>query len=214
MSYNEGMDGFVAGTVIQTEKGNETIENVAENTRVLTRAGESQQWGVRSDEVVMAPASDFLFSFNGGDPFFTAGQPFYTTTGIRAINPALALRQNPWLEIGRLTIGHVLLRLNATKTSYETEEIKSIMPSQNEGANVYGLHFREGLRSYHANGYLVSLNYPEITGASISHYLRTMPNDVKTKTLQSLQDLKFLFDRFGAGSIIDRLVSGETSSDF
>lgn len=87
------------------------------------------------------------------------------------------------------------------------------MSSQNERGNVYSLHFREGLRSYHANGYLVSLNYPEITGASLLYQLRTMPDQDKTKALQSLQDLKSLFDRFGVGSIIDRLVTGESSSN-
>jgi hypothetical protein len=107
----------------------------------------------------------------------------------------------------------VLLRLNMTKTSYELEVIKSITGSQSQGGNIYGLHFREGLRSYHANGYLVSLNYPEITGASISYQLRTMSDQDKAKAVQSLQDLKLLFDRFGAGSIIDRLVTGGSSSN-
>ncbi|KAH7245691.1 hypothetical protein BKA59DRAFT_476111 [Fusarium tricinctum] len=210
MPSNADTGGFVAGTVVETTMGKKAIENVGENSRVLTRAGESQQWGVRSDEVVMVPASDNLYSFNGSDPFFTAGQPFYTTTGIRAIDPVSARQQNPWLDVGTLKIGHALLRLNATNTSYDLEEIKSIMRSRSQGGNVYGLHFREGLRSYHANGYLVSLNYPEITGASLSYQLRTMPDQDRTKALQSLRDLKLLFDRFGAGSIMDCLVTVES----
>lgn len=214
MPPNAHTGGFVAGTVVETMMGKESIENIGENSSVLTRAGETQQWGLRSDEVVMVPTSDYLYSFNGNDPFFTAGQPFYTTTGIRAIDPEFARRQNPWLDVGILKIGHVLLRLNATNTSYEPEEIRSFMNSQSEGGNVYGLHFREGLRSHHANSYLVSLNYPEITGASLSYQLRTMPDGDKVKALQSLQDLKLLFDRFGSGSIIDRLVMGESSSNF
>jgi hypothetical protein len=213
MPSNADTGGFVAGTVVETEMGKEAIENVTENTRVLTRVGESQQWGVRSDEVVMVPASDNFYSINWGDPFFTAGQPFYTTTGIRAIDPIFARQQNPWLNVGTLKPGHMLLRLNPTKTSYELEEIKSITGSQSQGGNVYGLHLREGLRSYHANGYLVSLNYPEITGASISHQLQTMSDQDRAKAVQSLQDLKLLFDRLGAGSIIDRLVTEGSSSN-
>ncbi|KAM0190705.1 hypothetical protein ACHAPA_010593 [Fusarium lateritium] len=213
MPSNANTGGFVAGTVVETRIGKEAIENVTENTSVLTRAGELQQWGVRSDEVVMAPASDNLYSINSGAPFFTAGQPFFTTTGIRAIDPVSARQQNPWLDVGTLKPGHRLLRLNATNSSYDLEDITSITGSTSQGGNVYGLHLREGLRSYHANGYLVSLNYPEITGASIGYQLRTMSDPDKTKALQSLQDLKLLFDQFGAGSIIDRLVTSGSSSN-
>ncbi|CAJ0547140.1 Ff.00g017670.m01.CDS01 [Fusarium sp. VM40] len=92
MPLNAHTGGFVAGTLVDTMMRKESIENIGENSSVLTRAGETQQWGVRSNEVVMTPASDNLYSFNGGDPFFTAGQPFYTIIGIRAIDPTFARR--------------------------------------------------------------------------------------------------------------------------
>ena len=97
------------------------------------------------------------------EPFFTSGHVFFTTTGLRALDPVLAMKENPWSDIGRLAVGHVLLRLNRMTGRYEKIVIESIsakvMPQIEK---VYGVHLREGRRSYHANGYLVSVNYPEV----------------------------------------------------
>ena len=49
------------------------------------------------------------------------------------------------------------------------------------------LHLREGLRSYHANGYLVALNYPELTGDRLLTGLSSLPI---TQQLQLIQELK------------------------
>jgi hypothetical protein len=97
-------------------------------------------------------------------PFFTAGHVFHTTTGLRALNPTLAMRENPWADVGRLENGHVLLRLNTENNSYEPVVIRSISTQiMDELTHVYGIHLREGRRSYHANNYLVAVNYPEVS---------------------------------------------------
>ncbi|KAJ4208239.1 hypothetical protein NW759_013674 [Fusarium solani] len=204
-SGNQAMGCFIAGTKVETSSGSKAIEELSEGDQVLTRSGEAQQWGTRSDEVVENPSPDTLYGFNGESPFFTAGHPFFTTTGLRSVDPHTARKENPWLEVGQLKPGHVLLRLNAEK-KYEREVINSINVSQSDVASVYGVHLREGLRSYHANGYLVAINYPEITAVSITRQLQTFPPAERAAMLQSLSVLKPLFERFGAGTVMDKLI--------
>ncbi len=76
--------------------------------------------------------------------------------------PSIAVQENSWLEVGVLGQGHVLLKLARDGQSYEHVEIKSLRTVKSEAREVYGVHLREGLRSYHANGYLVAVNYPEV----------------------------------------------------
>lgn len=196
---------FIAGTKVETSNGSKAIEDLTEDDQVLTRADGAKQWGTRSDEVVENPSPDTLYGFNGEAPFFTAGHPFYTTTGLRSIDPHTARQENPWLDVDQLKPGHVLLRLNAEK-QYEPEVINSINVSRSDVTSVYGVHLREGLRSYHANGYLVAINYPEITAVSITRQLQTFPPAERAAMLQSLGVLKPLFERFGAGTVMDKLI--------
>ncbi|EEU41549.1 uncharacterized protein NECHADRAFT_87734 [Fusarium vanettenii 77-13-4] len=204
------MGCFVAGTKVETSNGAIAIEYLREGDQILTRAGGAQQWGTRSDEVVENPSPATLYGFNGEAPFFTAGHPFFTATGLRSIDPETARKENPWLEVGQLKPGHVLLRLNAEK-GYDRKVINSINMSRSDVTSVYGVHLREGLRSYHANGYLVAINYPEITAVSITRQLKTFPPAQRAAIIQSLGVLKPLFERFGAGTVMDKLIK-ETGS--
>ncbi|RSM07466.1 hypothetical protein CEP52_005196 [Fusarium oligoseptatum] len=179
------MSCFIAGTRVEASSGSKAIEDLTEGDQVLTRADGAKQWGTRSDEVVENPAPGTLFGFNAEAPFFTEGHPFYTTTGLHAIDPETARQENPWLEVGQLKPGHELFRLNAEK-EYELETIKPINSSRSDVSSVYGVHLREGLRSYHANGYLVAINYPEITAVSITRQLRTFPLAERAVMIQSL----------------------------
>lgn len=65
--------------------------------------------------------------------------------------------------MGILGQGHVLLKLGRDGRSYDHVEIKSIRIVESDVKRVYGVHLREGQRSYHANGYLVAVNYPEVS---------------------------------------------------
>ncbi|KAF4336918.1 hypothetical protein FBEOM_9217 [Fusarium beomiforme] len=202
---DQGFSGFVAGTMIETRNDTKAIEQLSEGDWVLTRADGEPQYGLRSDEIVESPAPPVLYGFNHERAFFTPAQPFYTTTGIRAIDPNAAMRANPWLEVGRLMPGHVLIRWDASQMSYEHVAIASLHADQSDGGNVYGLHLREGLRSFHANSYLVSLNYPEITAGSLGKQLRGMPPDARAEMLERFKGLKPVFERFGAQGFVDRL---------
>ena len=103
-----------------------------------------------------------IYSIDDEAPFFTAGHVFFTATGLRALDPSLAMKENPWSDIGRLSVGHRLLRLQPDSTKYEEVPIESISSAFLPDVKyVYGVHLREGRRSYHANRYLVAVNYPE-----------------------------------------------------
>jgi hypothetical protein len=80
------------------------------------------------------------------------------------VEPELARRENAWVDVGKLRTGHVLYQLKADHKSYDLVPITSIeVETFTKPRDVYGVHLRSGERSYHANGYLVSVNYPEIT---------------------------------------------------
>ncbi|KAK3371086.1 hypothetical protein B0T24DRAFT_531973, partial [Lasiosphaeria ovina] len=197
---------FAPGTQIMTFNfGTTAIEELREGTQVLTRA-DPQQWGICSSETVKLPCPERLFGINGEGAFFTAGHPFFTTTGLRAIDPEAARRENPWIEVGTLKIGHQLLRVRQDDTSsYETVEIRTIEALKSEHQFVYGVHLREGLRSYHANGYLVALNYPEITVASVAQALQSFPPQQRLGLLAGLRELAPLLQRFGGSTVLELL---------
>lgn len=195
---------FVAGTQIITRNGVKNIEDLEEFDWVLTR-GEFNEWGLVSDERVVIPVEmPTIHGFNHEKPFFTAGHVFFTTTGLRALDPIQAMRENPWADIGRLAVGNIVMRLNTATEQYEQVVIQSIstttMPDVKQ---VYGVHLREGRRSYHANGYLVAVNYPEITMKSVCKMLRTIPAEEQARMLLAFKELRPLFERFGIGAIAD-----------
>ncbi|KAL9566594.1 hypothetical protein ACKAV7_009509 [Fusarium commune] len=193
---------FIAGTKIITKSGNKPIESLEENDWVLTN-GANDEWGLVSDERVVIPVdSPIIYGFNDEAPFFTAGHVFHTTTGLRALDAELAMKENPWAEVGRLSAGHVLYRLAKDGRTYDQVPILDInwrqMPEVTE---VYGVHLREGRRSYHANDYLVMVNYPEITLKRICSTLATFSPDDQVRLIQSLKELNPLFERFGIATV-------------
>nr|RBQ92859.1 hypothetical protein FVER53263_01741 [Fusarium verticillioides] len=193
---------FVAGTKIITKAGNKPIEGLEENDWVLTN-GAKDEWGLVSDERVVIPVdSPIIYGFNNESPFFTAGHVFHTTTGLRALDAELAMKENPWAEVGRLSAGHILYRLGKDGKTYDLVPILDInwrrMPEVTE---VYGVHLREGRRSYHANDYLVMVNYPEITLKRICSTIATFSQEDQVRLLQSLKELNPLFERFGIATV-------------
>lgn len=95
--------------------------------------------------------------------FFTPGHVFHTTRGLRAITPDIAQAENAWLQVGKLAVGDIIYRRKPNRKGYDLVPIDSIRVVQNaEDQMVYGIHIRDGHRRYHANGYLVAVNYPEV----------------------------------------------------
>lgn len=101
-----GCSCFVPGTLVYTKTGSVPIEKLSEGDYVLTNSG-TKEYGIVSDERVRIStgsreARTTVYGFNDGEAFFTANHVFYTTTGLRAINPYEAMKENPWLNVGRL----------------------------------------------------------------------------------------------------------------
>ncbi|KAM3064941.1 hypothetical protein ACMFMF_011557 [Clarireedia jacksonii] len=200
---------FRSGTKVLTRDGHEVdIENVTEGLQVLTRAGKQPQWGICSDEVVYQDSgteeTHTLWGINDDVPFFTASHVFHTTTGLRAIDPLGARKENPWVDVGTLQAGHILYHTKDGK-SYEKVHVHRLRGATTSVDRVYGLHLREGLRAYHANGYLVHLNYPEITIKSIGQALQSFSIPQRLFMLLAMYEIRPLLDRFGANAMLDRL---------
>ena len=201
---------FRPGTMVSAPDGTSfEIQNASEGSKVLTRGGLDQQYGICSDEVVKQPTERakrrvLLFGFNGMDPFVSANHVFYTTTGLRAIDPRGAKEENPWIDVGRLRVGHTLLRIDSGE-DYQQVPITSISFAEADCDFIYGIHLREGLRSYHANRFLVHLNYPEVTIKSISQDLLSMKHSQRLHLLGKMKEIQPLFQRFGAATILEAL---------
>jgi hypothetical protein len=203
--WYDGGGCFVPGTKVLTSDGQQiSIDSIQEGTPILTRA-DTNEFGWASDERVeiSIEGQDVdLFGFNNDDPFFTCNHVFMTTGGHRALHPEGAMRENPYLEVGHLKVGDVVYQCTDGKT-YQTITINKITVKKATSTFVYGVHLREGLRSYHANGYLVYLNYPEITLASLGRSILSMPQDEQLKMLLSLYELGPLLERFGGPVVLN-----------
>jgi hypothetical protein len=160
---------FVAGTMVTVDGGSLAIEDVREGTRILSNAN-SASYGIASDEDVVIPINGItpLVGINGEKAFFTPAHVFHTTTGLRAVAPYTAQRENPWIKVGKLLPGHVIYRLKEDGSGYDLVEIKALNREVVMVGQVYGIHLREGDRRYHANGYLVAVNYPEVVTYSLA----------------------------------------------
>ena len=86
------------------------IELVAAGDRVLGRGGRANR--VRG---VLRPVlgDRRLYALNGGPFFVTASHPFLTADGWKAVDPDAARAEVPGLEIGRLTVGDLLVAATA-----------------------------------------------------------------------------------------------------
>ena len=102
---------FVAGTLIAMADGTSTpIERVAAGDSVLGRGGQATRvLGILRPVLGDRP----LYALNGGPAFVTASHPFLTADGWKAVDPEAARAEVPELEIGRLTVGDVLVGASA-----------------------------------------------------------------------------------------------------
>ena len=169
------------------------IETLKENDKILGRDGSVAI--VSSEKVVNDLQDDTaIFGFNESEPFFTSGHPFWTQDGWRAVNPHLAKSENHWLEVGQLTEGDYVRKVKTVKSGqieYEWERIDSIhFKDYPAGTKVFGVHTREGPRSYHANGYLVCLNYPEITCKNAAERMESLSVGEKRSLQRHMDELE------------------------
>ncbi len=160
---------FIAGTPVRLADGRSSpIEQIREGDRVLGQdGGVSIQTGEQVG--IDFPDGGEIYGIddgaNGTEPFFSAGHIFWTADGWKAIDPGVALMENPDRQIGTLGVGDRVFRLKATDPiDYEEVVVKGFTKRVlAKGETLHGLHLVDGPRSYHANGYLVGMNYPILT---------------------------------------------------
>lgn len=110
----------------------------------------------------------WVYGFNQEEPFFTGGHIFFTKAGPKAIFPEYARQENPGIQVHQLVVGDVLFQLSTDSgtTKYIEVPVTKFSSKLATCDYVHGLHFRKGDKggcTYHANGYLVAANYPDIT---------------------------------------------------
>jgi hypothetical protein len=99
---------FVAGTRIAMADGtSKPIELVAPGDLVVGHDGINQVRGIHRPVLGHRP----LFALNDGSAFVTAGHPFLTEEGWKAIDPDVAAVEVPGLPVSRLAVGDRLLAL-------------------------------------------------------------------------------------------------------
>ena len=194
-TYTEYPGGcFLAGTVVTSEEGNDVcIEDLQERDLILGRAGNV---GVISSEKagVTLTTPTPAFGFNDEEPFFLSSHPFWSQDGWRAINPVVARDENDWLDIGPLKVGDYVCKaksINGQEIEYEWVKIErfsiKVYPA---GTRFYGIHTREGPRSYHANNYLVMQNYPEITIQRVADRMAKLDRKTQQAVQKELDRIK------------------------
>ena len=98
------------------------------------------------------------------EPFVTAGHMFMTDHGWKAVIPEIAKEENPFCQAGRLARGDILYRMKEDGNGYESLTLLRLLSRQAcEGEAVYDVHIAGGEANYHANRFLVALNYPVYT---------------------------------------------------
>ena len=166
---DKGAGCFVAGTRVQLADGRAiAIEEVREGDAVVGRGGAVS---VQTDERVILELEDgeIIYGIDDGanreEPFFSAGHQFWTQEGWKAIDPEIARMENPHREVQELKPGDVVFRLRAADPIvYDEVRIRDFTRGYlPPGGRLYGLHLVDGPHSYHANGYLVAMNYPQFT---------------------------------------------------
>jgi hypothetical protein len=102
---------FVSGTRVAMADGTaKPIELVEPGDAVLGRDGRAN----RVLDLFRPLLGDRpLHALNGGPAFVTAGHPFLTEAGWKAVDPAAAREEVPGLPVGRLAVGDRLLALAA-----------------------------------------------------------------------------------------------------
>jgi hypothetical protein len=111
------------------------------------------------------------------------------------------MRENVFADVGRLRQGHALYRLSKDAKSYELVPLKSIQVKFVPATHMHGVHLREGDRSYHANGYQVAINYPEITIKSVARALSQIPKSQAVHILRQIDELAPVFHKIGVPGV-------------
>jgi hypothetical protein len=159
---------FIAGTLIAMADGtSRPIEHVLVGDLVLGNAGQVN----RVAEVLLPLLGQRpLYALNGSGSFVTAGHPFLTEEGWKAIDPAATPAEHAGLHVDRLSIGDRLLALTGAAvpvgggkaSSAEAVDVRIeaialenlVAQAADPATQLYNLRL-DGDHTYFANGLLV-----------------------------------------------------------
>lgn len=143
-----------------------------------------------------------ICGINGQEAYFTSDAVFHTTTGLRAVDAVQARSRNPWLVVGALNPGHVLLRFNGS--TYDSVTVDTIeRPFQNTAVSLYALTTAGTSTSYHVNGFLMHDSRPQDQVIAAAQALQAVPREKQAEMLQTFPEIQPLFDRHGMPLIMD-----------
>ena len=174
-AYTHPFGCFIAGTPILLKDG--TTFSIEQLTARLEIASRDNHSTYTSDEriIIEVDIPTLIYGFDDGQtqdrPFFSGGHMFHTSEGWKAIAPETAHRENPHVNVGQLSQGDIVYRVKSHNPfEYEQVEIKGFtVDNLPVGSYLYSVHLIDGLQYYHANGYLVSANYPQMTEWRMRH---------------------------------------------
>ena len=207
---------FVPGTPILLADGStRPIEQVRAGEQVVGRDGSVV---ARSTQDVIWPvqAHELLYGFNEYRPFFNASHPFMTRDGWKSMNPDASTRMNPGLAVGKLAVGDILLQAAGTHPfEYREVEITIItrmLARDADTRRIYSLHLDADSPGYHAHGFLVAVNYPQLREEQFVRAFAGITDAERTFLLQHFTAIApFLRRGLGPyiGEILRRALGGD-----
>ena len=138
---------FTAGTeVIMANGSTKAIEDVAIGDKILGKDNVINEV-LAYDRPKLG--SRKLYAINDGPYFITSEHPLLTKAGWKAINPKKTNEENPYLKVGLLTIGDVLLTSNGKNITVKKIAAKAELSH----TQLYNFKL-DGNNTYFANGYI------------------------------------------------------------
>ena len=188
-----------------------SIDKLSEGDKIVCAKGKTGM--LSSEKVENSYGSRFMvYGFNEEDPFFLGAHPFWTQEGWKAIHPDVARSENPSLRCGELKVGDFVMRMvnycaGNRKVDYEWVEIMSInfkpFPAYTK---MYGVHTTVGSKSYHANGYVVCENYPQITLSRLREGMENLSINEKKEFAGQMAAIKPALEKVVSKGITDLLI--------
>ena len=138
------------------------------------------------DVANLMPEGETVYGLSEENVFFSAGHAFWTKEGWKAIAPDIA-REETDLLVGTLQVGDVIFQIaQFSPLLYEPKVIRSFTTKKLDVATMtYGLHLI-GCKSYHANGYVVIMNYPVLTQKRFSEGISKLNPEEKARLATAL----------------------------
>ncbi|MCJ1383663.1 hypothetical protein MMC17_006777 [Xylographa soralifera] len=205
--------GFRPGTRILIEGSHEVpIEDDLEGLKPVIYVDHGfVQLGECSDEAIVSPTGSGdrlvdLWGFNNESPFFSANAVFHTPAGPCAIDPESAMRVNHWNRVLKLEAGRYVYWFDGQ--IYREIRIERLICQKADCVTLHRLHLREGLRSYHVNGFLALPRHNQ--RPVLSHLVALQP--LLTLFGADARTLAAALTRYQISSVDDELNISEASS--